>query len=90
MFKLQETERFVVFSEGLGSCVRVQRREDDSFVLLTGDDAQDMLDKLRDADGNIAVMEFWIEAWNHRFKRNRPPATFDNLLAPTRASTKKR
>lgn len=90
MFKLQETARFIVFSEGLGSCVRVQRRLDDSFVLLTGEDAQDILDKLRDADGNTAVMEFWIEAWNHRFKRDPAPATFDNLLAPRRASSTRR
>ncbi len=77
MIKVQETEKFVVFSEDLGSRVRLQKREDDSFVLLMGEDAHDMLDKLRDADGNQAVMEYWISAWPHRFKRF-PLPTFDN------------
>jgi hypothetical protein len=86
MIKIQETERFFVFSEDLGARVRIQKRADESFVLLTGEDAQDTLDKLRDAEGNQAVMEYWLEAWSHRFKRY-PLPTFDNLLARTARKT---
>ena len=79
MIKVQETPHFAVFSEELGSRVRVERKVNGAFVLLSDDDAHDLLDKIRDADDNQAVMEYWIEAWQYRFKTS-PLPSFENLL----------
>ena len=79
MIKVQETPHFAVFSEGLGSRVRIERKVNGAFVLLEDDDAQDLIDKLREAGNNYTVMEYWIEAWQYRFKLS-PMPSFDNLL----------
>ncbi|MBK6616638.1 hypothetical protein [Ottowia sp.] len=81
MVQIQETGKFVVFSEDCGTRVRIEKKEDGLAVILLNDDARDMLEKLRDA-ANDAVRDYWIDAWSNHFTRpvDRP---FENILAPT-------
>jgi hypothetical protein len=70
MIKVDETSLYSIFTEDLGTRVKLQRKRDEAQVILEEDDADDMLDKLQ-AAGNEKVKDYWIEGWENFFSKPR-------------------
>jgi hypothetical protein len=68
MIKVDETPQYRIFTEDLGSRVKLERKRDEAQVILEEDDADDMLDKLQSA-ANEHVKDYWIDGWQNFFSK---------------------
>lgn len=68
MIKVDETSQYSIFTENLGTRVKLQRKRDEAQVILENDDAEDMLDKLQSA-ANENVKDYWIDGWQNFFAK---------------------
>lgn len=68
MIKVDETSLYSIFTEGLCTRVKLQRKRDEAQVILEGDDAEDIMGKLQSA-ANDNVKDYWIDGWQNFFAK---------------------